>query len=333
MPLSPDFFCRPGERAFTRRRLRPYALAAGMAGLAVLALLVVDPVPAAPVRSTADAVRAKYAAAVPDIETRGELAVYAGDPNAPAVDCADLAGPRTMIALVLGQSNASNTVDPGYAAVHPVYAFDDGVCRQVRDAIPGATGDKGSSWARLGDRVVASGLYDTVLFVDIARGGSSILHWSPGGQFAPLLERTLDTLAAKGLRPTHVLFHQGEADCARRMSRDEYGVQLESLLGDIRAHAGPDADIFVSRASLYFDPACGEKRNPGCYASCPAITAAQTAVADPAGRIFSGPNTDLLVPWFDRNDGYHFTAQAADRFAAAWMPLLAREEVQPRSPQ
>ena len=64
-----------------------------------------------------------------------------------------------------------------------------------------------------------------------------------------------------------------------------------------------------------------------------AITAAQTAAADPAGRIFSGPNTDLLVPWFDRNDGYHFTAQAADRFAAAWMPLLAREEVQPRSPQ
>ena len=50
----------------------------------------------------------------------------------------------------------------------------------------------------------------------------------------------------------------------------------------------------------------------------------QTEAADPAHKVFSGPNTDLIVPWFDRNDGYHFTAKAADRFAAAWMPLLTR---------
>ena len=49
-----------------------------------------------------------------------------------------------------------------------------------------------------------------------------------------------------------------------------------------------------------------------------------TEAADPARKVFSGPNTDLIVPWFDRNDGYHFSAKAADHFSAAWMPLLAR---------
>ncbi|MEL7638865.1 MAG: sialate O-acetylesterase [Solidesulfovibrio sp.] len=317
-----DFFSGRGERPFTPQRPRWAGL---VAGLSVLAAFTVEFSPAAPPRPTPQEVRAKYAAVTPDVGSRGELAVYAGPTDEPAVDCGGLLGPRTMIALVLGQSNASNTVDPGYAATRPVFAYADGQCHRVRDAVPGATGDKGSSWARLGDRVIDSGLYDAVIFADIARGGSSILHWGPGGQLNALLTETLDTLAAKDMRPTHVLFHQGEADCARGLSREEYGVMLEAVLGDIRAHGGQDSDIFVSRASLYLDPACGDRHDPACYAACPAITAAQTQAADPDRRVYRGPNTDLLVPWFDRNDGYHFTAQAADRFAEAWMPLLARD--------
>ena len=161
---------------------------------------------------------------------------------------------------------------------------------------------------------------------DIARGGSSILNWGPEGDLHPLLLATLDDLRARGMSPTHVLFHQGEADCAIGLPAEAYKTVLDATIEGIRSRTGEGCDIFVSRASLFMDPGCGDRRDPRCYKACPAVIAAQTETADPARRIFSGPNTDLLVPWFDRNDGYHFTAQAADRFAAAWMPLLARSD-------
>lgn len=332
MPSLCDFFYPPSKHPFTPDHPTRTGL---VAGLLMLAALAPWRTPTAGAQSAVNAVRHKYAAQAQEIVLTGELAVATPAPDEPAVDCASLAGPRTMLLFVLGQSNASNTVDPGYATSQPVYAYAyaDGMCHRVRDTILGATGDKGSSWSRLGDRIVGSGLADTVIFVDIARGGSSLLHWAPGGQFYPLLTGTLDALAAKGLHPTHVLFHQGEADCAFGLSRQEYGLLLSAVLDAIRAHAGSDSDIFVSRASLYLNPQCADRHDPGCYVSCPAVTEAQTAAADPARRIFSGPDTDRLIPWFDRNDGYHFTAQAADRFAAAWMPLLAGEAPRTRLQQ
>lgn len=324
MPFGFDFFSPPGEHPFTRKQDRRGACIAGLA----VVLLVAGLAPAFGDQATVEAVYAKYGDRMPVTnaqgDARGELAVYKAPADAPRVDCRELTGPRGMVALVFGQSNASNTVDPGYGATQAVYAYQGGECLKVRDAIPGASGSKGSAWGRLGDLLVTSGLYDTVLFVDIARGGSSILNWGAKGSLHALLDGTIEDMRAHGLGPTHVFFHQGEADCALGLTRPEYQAVLESVLDEVRRLAGPKSAIFVSRASLFLDPAaCRDKRNPGCYKSCPAITAAQTAVVDPTHGIYAGPNTDLIVPWFDRNDGYHFTAQAADRFAAAWMPLLA----------
>lgn len=329
MPSPSDFFSQPGERPFTRpgplRRV-----AGGFAGLAALVLLVADVIPlqrpAAHGGERLPSVYARYGDAMPIIDNRGEMAIFEGAPDEPAVDCAGILGPRTMIALVFGQSNASNTVDPGYDSSQAVFAAYGGQCQKAHDALPGASSQRGSSWSRLGDRIVASGLYDAVLFVDIARGGSSILNWGPEGDLHPLLLATLDDLRARGMSPTHVLFHQGEADCAIGLPAEAYKTVLDATIEGIRSRTGEGCDIFVSRASLFMDPGCGDRRDPRCYKACPAVIAAQTETADPARRIFSGPNTDLLVPWFDRNDGYHFTAQAADRFAAAWMPLLARSD-------
>lgn len=329
MPSGFDFFSRPSELPFTRRRR--LHLVAGVTGLAALLVFVAGLAPGA--RTTArdqravDMVYAAYGNRMPVIDNQGELAIYEAPKDEPQVDCRSLVGPRGMVALVFGQSNASNTVDPGYGTTQAVYAYQDGVCRKVRDAIPGATGAKGSAWGRLGDRIVTSGLYDSVLFVDIARGGSSILNWGPKGDLRALLDGTLDDLDAHGLAVTHVLFHQGEADCALGLLRGEYQAVLEAVLNDVRRRIGAGPAILVSRASLFLDPTCGDKHDAACYKSCPAITAAQTAVADPARRIFSGPNTDLIVPWFERNDGYHFTAKGADQFAAAWLPLLTGDAV------
>lgn len=337
MPSLRNFLCPGSEHRFTSRPGGLHRLTCTVAGLAALALLAAKPssrdAAAGHEGLSPAAVQAKYAGRAPVLPETGELAVFPGPAGEPAEDCAGLADGRTMVALVFGQSNASNTVDPGYNSGQPVYAYFGGTCQKAHDALPGATGTKGSSWPRLGDRAVTSGLFDAVIFADIARGGSSILHWGPGGALNPLLLATLDELVGQGLAPTHVLFHQGEADCALGLDPSDYAVMLDAVIDQIRQRVGQACDVVVARASLYLDPVCADRRDPACYRSCPALTAVQTEAADPARRIFSGPNTDLLVPWFDRNDGYHFTAEAADRFAAAWMPLLARGDGSAQTPQ
>ena len=327
MPSLHDFFSLQGKHAFTP--VRRLGAAGSLVALAALTLFFADPVPSGEAGSSGkqrlEAIYARSGDTMPIIDPRGEMAIFEGVPGEPRVDCGAILGPRTMVALIFGQSNASNTVDPGYDSTLPVFAAHAGRCEKVHDALPGASSLKGSSWARLGDRIVASGLYDAVIFVDIARGGSSILNWGPQGDLNALLLGTLEAMQAQGMPPTHVFFHQGEADCAIGLPAEDYKVVLEAVLDQIRENCGGLCPVYVSRASLFLDFACGDRQNPNCYKSCPGIVAAQTEVADPAKGIFAGPNTDMLVPWFNRNDGYHFTAQAADRFAAAWMPLLIRE--------
>ncbi|BAH76331.1 hypothetical protein DMR_28400 [Solidesulfovibrio magneticus RS-1] len=330
MPLLHDFFCPKSEHALTPHTMPLHRLTLGLAGLVALAVLAgraVSDAPApTPARRTLAAVQDHYAGRLPNSPETGELAVYAGAPGEPPLDCAALAKDRTMVALVFGQSNASNTVDPGYESVQPVYAFADGVCTKARDALPGATGTKGSSWPRLGDKLIAGGFYDAVIFANIARGGSSILEWGPGGRHNAVLLASLDSLAKAGLAPTHVLFHQGEADCALGVAGPDYADMLAAVIDQIRSKVGPAPDVVVARTSQYFDLVCGDAANPACFKTCPALIQAQTAAADPQRHVLSGPDTDRLVPYSDRNDGYHFTAQAADRFAEAWLPLLARSE-------
>lgn len=328
MPLLHNFCGLGSEHQFTSRPGRLRRLLCCLAGLLAVSLLAATPWSTAKVPSgeplAPAAIQAKYAGRDPILPDNGEFAVFSGKAEEPKQDCAGLTEGRVMTALVFGQSNVANTVDQGYASGQAVYAYYDGTCQKAHDAMPGASGSKGSVWPRLGDRAVASGLFDAVVFADIARGGSSILNWGPGGALNPVLLATLDELIAKGLPPTHVLFHQGESDCALGIDPADYAAMLGAIITQIRQRVGDACDIVVARASLYYDPALGGLGDPAGYRSCPALTAVQTEAANPARKVISGPNTDLLVPWFDRNDGYHFTAKGADRFAAAWMPLLAR---------
>ena len=326
MPSLRDFLRLRSERPFTPLRLPWHRLTLGLAGLAAVAALAgrafsgegTGPVVACPLasRTCAGGQPEPFAAT-------GELAVFAGLPDEPALDCAAVARGRVMTALVLGQSNASNTVDPGYDSALPVYAFADGVCTKAHDALPGTTGAKGSVWPRLGDKLAAGGFYDAVVFADIARGGSSILEWGPGGRYNAVLLAALDALDEAGLPPTHILFHQGEADCAMGLPAAGYAAALDALIGQLRGRIGRNTEVIVARTSLFLDPDCGDKDNPACYKTCPALIEAQSAAADPDRRVLSGPDTDRLVPWSERNDGYHFTSRGADRVADAWLSLVA----------
>lgn len=256
--------------------------------------------------------------------TDEEWGVFKTTNPAMSIPCADFKGKRTMVALVLGQSNAANSVYSLYTPRHAVYAYYNHACYKASDPLPGASGDRGSTWGRLGDRLIEAGLYDKVLFVSIARRGSSILNWAHYGDLTHLMRKTARELRADGLQLTHVLFHQGEADCPVGMSGEDYHVLLQSFLTELREAVGEKPAIFVCRTTRMRRLDCPDNADPRCFETCPGITRAQTEAADPGQGIYSGPDTDAVVPYDQRPDGYHFSGQGSDAFAAAWVPILAR---------
>lgn len=226
------------------------------------------------------------------------------------VDCGQFTGPRTAIFLTLGQSNAANESELAFQPGEGVYNFNffDSTCYVAQDPLLGATGTAGSAWSRLGDKLVRSGAYDRVLIAPIAVGGSRVQAWAPEGLHFPRLAAVQKAMASKGLKPTHVLWHQGEGD-ARWTTKDDYVDRFTRMLEGLR-RLGIDAPVYVATASV-----CG---HPGSDA----IRAAQRQLAATLPNVHSGPNTDELDRLRWRRDGCHFSAEGLELHAQAWVEAL-----------
>ncbi len=217
--------------------------------------------------------------------------------------------PRTMVAVVFGQSNAANHLGHRYAGVEGrVLNFFAGRCYWARDPLVGATGNMGSAWTVLGNKLIETGRYDRVLLVAAGTGNTSVARWARGDLREKLTER-LRELASLGYTVTHFLWHQGEADSGKT-SLENYRADLEVLIASTRT-AFPNSAFWVSRAS-----AC-----PGRPAD-PRIREAQASVIDPSRRIFAGPDTDTLLALEERYDGCHFSKLGQERLAELWLRAL-----------
>ena len=216
---------------------------------------------------------------------------------------------RVMVALVFGQSNAGNSGESPGAAHAGVYEFYRGRVFEARDPLLGAEGSGGSIWLRLGARLLTQDRYDTVVLVPIAIGSSEIRRWAPGGSLNGWLMSVIGDAHASGLKFTHLLWHQGEADAMTGTSPDEYRKQFGALLASIRAQ-GVEAPIFVAQTSR-----CARFLPSG------AIRDAQHSLIDPALGIYSGPDTDTLGREA-RYDGCHFSTEGLDQAAELWLKSL-----------
>jgi hypothetical protein len=226
------------------------------------------------------------------------------------VPCPLLLQPRTAVLLAFGQSNAANEGEAPYQPGEGVYNFNlfDGRCYVARDPLLGATGTGGSPWSRLGDKLIAAGMFERVLIVPIAVGASTVADWTPEGIHHARLLDAQRALAAHGLRIMHALWHQGEAD-ALHTTREEYVARFRRLLDAMRA-AGIDAPVYVAVASI-----C---RNRGSDA----IRAAQREIAATLENVRPGPNTDALDRFVWRFDLCHFSTEGLDRHAELWLEAL-----------
>lgn len=211
---------------------------------------------------------------------------------------------------MIGQSNTANFGQSPMTPKGNVYNFYDGHCYRAVDPLLGATGIRGSVWTRLGRILLESGRYKNVIIAPAAVGGTGIREWAPGGQYNPLITSTIESMLKCGLKPTHILWHQGETDAVEHTPKKHYMELFRLMLAGIRAQ-GVKAPIYVSVAT-YLDKTTNED-----------IKQAQRQLIDPKAGILPGPDTDRLGPEL-RFDRVHFSDTGLERFALMWAESIGR---------
>jgi hypothetical protein len=218
-----------------------------------------------------------------------------------------------MVALVFGQSNAANYGETRRSAGLRVQVLVNNQLVRAVDPLPGSNGVDGSVWTRLGDKLIATGAYDRVIFVPAAVGGTEIGDWQPAvKKHFTLVESQIRMAQNAGLRFTHLLWHQGESDAALNISPTDYRLRFLNVLKGIR-EAGVDAPVFVAVATH-----CGQ------YGENKDIRWVQRDIVNHDLRIWQGPDTDTLSAAEFRHDGCHFSTRGLDAHADLWLAYLAK---------
>jgi Carbohydrate esterase, sialic acid-specific acetylesterase len=218
---------------------------------------------------------------------------------------------KTAVLLLVGQSNAANYQGQRHQSVDDrVVNFSDGRCYRAASPLLGADGQEGETWTLLGNKLVQSGLYRTVILIPAAVGGSSVRRWAEGGDLNAMLVAVIREVKER-YTITAVLLDQGATDFALGTSENRYRSDLKSMIDTVRAQ-GVHAPFFITRCSV------GGRD----WAEDNPIARAQASLADSRDAVFDGPNTDRDITALDRYDGYHFGASGQEKFVGAWIRLL-----------
>jgi hypothetical protein len=216
----------------------------------------------------------------------------------------------TAVLLVAGQSNAANAQGQRYESPNDsVVNFSEGHCYRAASPLLGADDTRGEDWTLLGMKLIRSGLYNTVILIPAAVGGSTMHRWATGGDLNAMLSEVIHGAQAR-YTITAVLWDQGANDTLSRTPEDRYRTDLKSLIAQVRAE-GVTAPFFITRTSIG-----GKDWTPDNP-----VARAQAAVAD-GKTVFDGPNTDRDINPLDRFDGYHLSARGQEKCTDLWLALL-----------
>ena len=238
------------------------------------------------------------------------------------VECGVFAedSPERAVLLAFGQSNSANAARDRYVPLNEVVNFNphDGKCYRAEDPLLGPDGNGGTVWGRLADHLIQDGLYRQVMIVPIGIGGTELARWVPGGDLHARVEKTAARLAHAGIRPTYVLWHQGEADVYAGTATDEYVAQFGALAASL-TEQGIDAPVFPAVATrCYFE----EAQRIEYADSAERVRLAQASLAERIPNVRPGPDTDTISGAEFRHDGCHFTHKGIDAHAMLWARAL-----------
>jgi hypothetical protein len=227
-------------------------------------------------------------------------------------------GARVLCLGCAGQSNIANTAQNSYATTNPSKVLNlniwDGGLYQGQNPFLGASNGTGTSWlGRLGDKLIATGLWDYVILVTIAMGATSIAEHAVGGpenlKYGAAFARAkeIGKMIGDSIDIDAWLFMQGEADKDLGTTQANWQAGFQSLRQSIR-NRDDVAPIFVAKCT-YINGAAS-----------PTIRAAQAAVINNTDT-FAGPDTDTLTG-ANRWDTTHLGDTGGDNAAAMWRDTL-----------
>jgi hypothetical protein len=247
-----------------------------------------------------------------------------GDAEKPAVACPKQTD-RTAVLLVLGQSNAANYGGQRFASKHgdKIVNLFDGRCYVAASPLLGSTGTKGEYWTELGNHLIETGKFDTVVIAPMAYSGSAVERWARGGDLNAILVATLSKIKADGYAITDVLWDQGEYDYVLGTSEAAYRERLLSMIDTLRGEGVLAAPVYVSIASKCLEPSNGGGRR---HSANNPVVRAQLALSNGEDNIRRGVNTDDLLGGLDRYDDCHIGGIGAQKVAQAWADILLGAE-------
>jgi lysophospholipase L1-like esterase len=226
------------------------------------------------------------------------------------------ANDRTMVALVFGQSQAANLVEPRFVGSDRVLNHFHGRCYRAADPLLGTDGGGGNVWTLVGNELVGQKRFDTVILVTVAVSGSPIGQWAPGGRLHAHLLQAVQSLGP-GLSFTHVFIQQGESDLNFGTTSEDYLARFDAVITALRQN-GIDAPIFVAIESGYCDGA-GTPPAP----DNPIALAQKRLIAGRDG-VYFGPDMDAaLDSASDRHDHCHMSGTGARKLSRLWAASIA----------
>lgn len=220
--------------------------------------------------------------------------------------------PRTVVLLVLGQSNAAShgeRVDPAST----VTAFSAGHCVQATDPLPGTSGAGSSLWTAVVPLLETARPDWQIVVAPLAIGGTSVNEWTGVGPLRELLDEHLSTMKRAGITPQAILWQQGETDMGLGTEAQDYLQGLRELRRRLD-HAGFTAPLFVARSTYCRGLGAGTIRR----------VIERHVDSGLEDRILPGPDTDS-IGMSGRSDDCHFSAEGRKRAAQLWVSALLPE--------
>ncbi len=152
----------------------------------------------------------------------------------------------------------------------------------------------------MGASLITRDVFDEVVFIPIAVGGTAVSEWSLNGKYQPKFVDACARARQAGQDVTHVFWHQGERDTALKSGYDHYLGHITEIVSTIRI-ALPLAKIIVCIASYGF----GE--------TSVHVRAAQSSICE-RNDIVQGPDTDKIGEQW-RHDNLHFNTDGQQIFS------------------
>lgn len=214
---------------------------------------------------------------------------------------------KAITFIVFGQSNVANYVVSPHEMPRAmgVKVFYNGKCFEAKDPLPGASGDRGSLWTRLADKIGKESSRNRILIIPIAVANTKVNDWAPGGTLNDLLERRLEQMKDMGYFADFAIMQIGESDGGDNTDLMSFRMDYEYLANRLKK---------ISNI-LYISPTsgCGSDKNLN-------IRAAELEIGRSVGASI-GVDMDSIGRRYRANI-CHLTPDGADIVSSMWASLL-----------